>query len=170
MTRLGNFIKRRFPVNQDTPFGCFADGCAWRAFYLYFPFKTNWWPLKHQVCTSDDRWIMWKWCHLGIDPTTQSRGPNVFGSLFGKSFRWYLPYISWPMLRKTERRYKLLAPVYRLQQRFWSRLDGRRSYYEKHSHPQPTMFTYGSTRVASRTDDLMAGLILLAVVLIWLWF
>jgi hypothetical protein len=83
----------------------FAEKCAWRAIYFYIG--------QRQVF------------HVGIDPS-YSYGPNLFGGLelswltYYKRWRIIIPHIRW---RSGMNRFKLA--IYRRQQWFWHKIDGR---------------------------------------------
>jgi hypothetical protein len=75
-------------------------GCAaWRARYLYV----------------NER----KVAHIGIDPTG-SHGPQMFGSLLGRSFRFGLPHVRWQYPASP-----LRMRLYKASSHFWHMMDGR---------------------------------------------
>ena len=77
----------------------FAKQCAWRAMYVFV----------------GDRQV----AHLGIDPEPSK--PQVFGRLFGWSFRFTVPHLSWSRAAG----HPVLLPLYRAQGRLLHRIDGR---------------------------------------------
>lgn len=87
----------------------FAKRCAWRAVYLY----SN----PRSVLETCGRQLF----VLGLDPTADG-GPRVFIGFFGRVWHRYVPHVRWGMAA----RWRILMPVYRVQQRLLHRIDGRR--------------------------------------------
>jgi hypothetical protein len=77
-----------------------AEGCAWRARYLYIN--------GQQVA------------HVSIDPR-DGTDPQCSGSLGRFSFRFRLPRIPWRMATRNT----LFMHAYQASQRFWHGVDGR---------------------------------------------
>lgn len=80
----------------------FADGCAWRAAYLY----------------AGSRQI----AHVGIDPTC-GPGPQLFGSIGRRSCRATIPHLSWRAV--TRANHPIVLKLYQAQEAIRFRLDGR---------------------------------------------
>lgn len=81
-----------------------GGGAAWRARYIYLG-----------ETLKSARLI----AHIGIDPTA-SPGPQVFGSVAGKSFRVLVPTLRWK-----HRASPLRKHMYQIQQHLILGLDGR---------------------------------------------